>query len=108
MVPPVEMLTRDGYDLQFGTNVIGHFLLTTELLPLLEAGAQSSSDKTARIVNTSSSASVFYTINWNALNDTPERKRLGNQILYAQSKFVSKQARSILPPLLIRNVPRRM
>jgi len=89
MVPPVEQLTKDGYDLQFGTNVIGHFLLTTELLPLLEAGAQSSPDKTARIVNTSSSTSEFYTINWDTLKDTPERIRLGNQMLYCQSKFAN-------------------
>jgi retinol dehydrogenase-12 len=89
MVPPIEQLTNDGYDLQFGTNVVGHFLFTTELLPLLEAGAKSSSDGTARIVNTSSSASLGYTINWEALKDTPQRKKVGNQLLYCQSKFVS-------------------
>jgi len=89
MVPPVDQLTADGYDLQFGTNVVGHFLFTMELLPLLEAGAQSSADKTARIVNTSSSASVGYTINWEALKDTPERKKLGKELLYCQSKFAN-------------------
>jgi len=87
MVPPIEQLTKDGYDLQFGTNVVGHFLFTMELLPLLEAGAKSSSDGTARIVNTSSSASLGYTINWEALKDTPQRKKVGNQLLYCQSKF---------------------
>ena len=29
-------LTKDGYEIQFGTNVMGHFLLTRELLPLLQ------------------------------------------------------------------------
>jgi retinol dehydrogenase 12 len=89
MFPPIELLTKDGYDLQFGTNVIGHFLLTKELLPTLEAGAQSSPDKTARIVNTSSSASLFYTIYWETLKDTSARKNLGTHLLYCQSKFVS-------------------
>ena len=26
MMPPVEMLTKDGYDLQFGTNVLGTYI----------------------------------------------------------------------------------
>jgi len=89
MTPPVDQLTADGYDLQFGTNVIGHFLLTMELLPLLEAGAKSSSDGTARVVNTSSSGSLGYTINWDALKDTPKRKKLGTGLLYFQSKFAN-------------------
>ena len=41
-------LTEDGFERQFGTNHIGHFALTKELMPLVEAGA----DK--RIVNLSS------------------------------------------------------
>ena len=42
------MHTTDGFEMQFGTNHIGHFLLTNLLVPLVEAG----SDK--RIVNLSS------------------------------------------------------
>ncbi|KAJ7695142.1 NAD-P-binding protein [Mycena rosella] len=54
MFPPWEKTTVDGYDLQFGTNVLGHFYLTKLLLPQLIAGAQSSSDGKARVINTSS------------------------------------------------------
>jgi retinol dehydrogenase 12 len=40
--------TSDGFELQFGTNHIGHFLLTMKLLPLLRAATK------ARIVSVSS------------------------------------------------------
>jgi retinol dehydrogenase 12 len=91
MNTPIEQLTVDGYDLQFGTNVIGHYLFTKRLLPLLFAGANSSPDRTARIVNTSSSAQVFTnTINFDELKDTKERKKAGSAKLYVCSKFVSR------------------
>lgn len=36
MAPPQRLETADGFELQFGTNVLGHFLLTALLFPLLE------------------------------------------------------------------------
>ena len=45
--------TADGFELQFGTNHLGHFLLTNRLLPLLRTGPP------ARIVNLSSAGHQF-------------------------------------------------
>ncbi|KAF7314032.1 Short-chain dehydrogenase/reductase family protein [Mycena chlorophos] len=50
---PTEMLTAQGYDLQFGTNAIGHFLLTELLLPAL-LKSKETTGVPARIVHVSS------------------------------------------------------
>lgn len=90
MNTPIEQLTADGYDLQFGTNVIGHYVLTKRLLPLLIAGAQSSKDNKARIVNMSSSGQLFTdTIDFVAIKDVSASKKLGSGKMYMHSKFVS-------------------
>ena len=90
MNTPIEQLTTDGYDLQFGTNVVGPYVFTTHLLPLLFRGAQSSPDKKARIVNSSSSAQLFAnTIELDAMKDVPRRKKLGSAKMYTQSKLVT-------------------
>ena len=36
MAPPKRLQTADGFELQFGTNVLGHFALTALLMPALE------------------------------------------------------------------------
>ncbi|CAL1713794.1 unnamed protein product [Somion occarium] len=89
MVPPLDQITAEGYDLQFGTNVVGHFLFTKLLLPALLAGKETSPDKHARVITTSSSAAYFFTLDWNSFKDGPARKKLGIQRLYAQSKFAN-------------------
>lgn len=50
MVPPQRQVTEDGFELQFGTNYLGHFALTAGLMPLLRNG------RNARVVNLSSIA----------------------------------------------------
>ncbi|KAJ7786444.1 hypothetical protein B0H16DRAFT_1490490 [Mycena metata] len=86
MNTPIDQLTKQGFDFQFGTNVIGHYLLTKCLLPLLLATAQSAPDKKARIVHQSSSAQLF----------------LGSAKMYMESKFgnivlSNELARSVNP-----------
>ncbi|EPS94683.1 NAD-binding protein [Fomitopsis schrenkii] len=89
MGPPVNQITADGFDLQFGTNVVGHFLFTELLMPALFAGAQSSSDHHARVVTTSSSAAMCGHINFATIRDGPARRRYSKEALYAQSKLAN-------------------
>ncbi|KZP29938.1 NAD(P)-binding protein [Athelia psychrophila] len=86
MGPPIEQLTADGYDLQFGTNVLGHFYFTKLLLPALLAGTKTSGDGHARVVNTSSLGHLLAGLDFNTFKDSPARKKAGTQHLYAQSK----------------------
>ncbi|KAJ6546641.1 hypothetical protein DFH09DRAFT_926935 [Mycena vulgaris] len=87
MIPPIEQLTAQSYDLQFGTNVLGHFYFTRLLLPTLLATAATA--KIARVINTASfaSESAGGEINYNTLKDSPARKKAGTSALYSQSKF---------------------
>lgn len=49
--------TKDGYEMQMGTNHLGHFALTLKLLPLLALAGEDG--KAARIVNVASAAHAF-------------------------------------------------
>ncbi|ORY55011.1 NAD(P)-binding protein [Leucosporidium creatinivorum] len=53
MVPPVDQLTKQGYDLQFGTNVVGHYLLCVLLYPSLNRTFELTGSR-ARVIHTSS------------------------------------------------------
>ena len=92
-MPPLEALTADGYDLVFGTNVVGHFYFTKLLLPLMIESAKSSPDGKARVVNTSSSNHLNGKLDFELFRDCPRRRKLtgfsGSNELYAQSKLVS-------------------
>lgn len=55
MAPPKRLETADGFELQFGTNVLGHFALTGLLLPALEQAARQSGGR-SRIVTIASIA----------------------------------------------------
>ncbi|EKM52469.1 uncharacterized protein PHACADRAFT_260900 [Phanerochaete carnosa HHB-10118-sp] len=90
MVPPIDQFTSDGYDLQFGTNVLGHWYFTELLLPALQAGARNSPDGYARVVTTSSSgAHLAKPVDWDTFREHPNRQKLGTQLLYFQSKLLN-------------------
>jgi NAD(P)-dependent dehydrogenase (short-subunit alcohol dehydrogenase family) len=55
--------TKDGLEMQIGTNHFGHFLLSTLLAPALEAGAKASG-KTSRLVSLSSIGHLRSDIRW--------------------------------------------
>ncbi|WP_280462186.1 SDR family oxidoreductase [Nocardia carnea] len=61
MTPPHRQTTADGFELQFGTNHLGHFALVGQILPLLRAGH-------ARVTSQISVAARRGTINWDDLN----------------------------------------
>jgi retinol dehydrogenase-12 len=50
MFPPEGSKTSDGYELQFGTNVIGHFAFTQVLEPLLAKTGKSQPPGSVRLV----------------------------------------------------------
>ena len=64
MVPPVRQQTTDGFELQFGTNYLGHFALTAHLLPLLAKGSD------PRVVTLSSVAARSGQIDFNDLQSS--------------------------------------
>ncbi|MFE0100663.1 SDR family oxidoreductase [Streptomyces sp. NPDC059009] len=77
MTPPDRQTTADGFELQFGTNHLGHFALVAHLLPLLWAGR-------ARVTSQISVAANQNSIHWEDLNW--ERSYDGRRA-YSQSKI---------------------
>jgi NAD(P)-dependent dehydrogenase (short-subunit alcohol dehydrogenase family) len=78
MAPPRRQVTQDGFELQFGTNYLGHFALTARLLPLLrKAGG-------ARVVELSSLAHRTGFINFSDLQWERSYRPWG---AYGQSKL---------------------
>jgi protochlorophyllide reductase len=74
------MRTRDGFELQFGTNHLGHFALTTALLPLLDERPGS------RVVTVTSGAQYFGRI---AFDDLQGERRYDRWKAYGQSKLAN-------------------
>ncbi|KAJ7276686.1 NAD-P-binding protein [Mycena rebaudengoi] len=78
MLSPTDQLTAQKHDLQFGTNVIGHFFLTELLIPALSA-SQKAHNVPARVINTSSTghhSAPGGTIEFASLRDGPARDAL--------------------------------
>ena len=115
MYSPIDHVTTQGFDLQFGTNVLGgvqtnfanryhlltyieragHFYFTKLLIPVLTGTAKKTPAGTVRVVNVSSIGHHYGPpegISWATLapgNDSLEaRKKIGVTKLYGQSKLV--------------------
>ncbi|KAH6912196.1 hypothetical protein BKA70DRAFT_1266949 [Coprinopsis sp. MPI-PUGE-AT-0042] len=85
--PPIGDVTAQGYDLQFGTNVLGHFYLTKLLLPVLLSTAKATGIK-SRVVHTSSIRSRNVSkLDFNTFKDGPTRRKWSPWTLYSQSKL---------------------
>ena len=89
MLPPVEELTAQGYDLTFGTNVVGHFLFLQLLYPLLLSAP---APGPARVVWTSSFSHYQVPgcrLDYATFFDGPARRNVkrGMFTMYAQSKL---------------------
>jgi len=78
MVPPKRQETADGFELQFGTNHLGHFALTAALMPLLRRSAG------ARVVSLSSLAARNGAIDFDDIN---AEKSYRPMAVYSQSKL---------------------
>ena len=78
MTPPQRDTTTDGFELQFGSNHLGHFALTAHLLPLLRAADQ------ARVVSLSSLAARGGRIHF---DDPQFEKSYTPMQAYGQSKL---------------------
>jgi NAD(P)-dependent dehydrogenase (short-subunit alcohol dehydrogenase family) len=78
MIPPLSR-TADGFELQFGTNHLGHFALTNLLLPSIGGRG--------RVVTVSSDAHKGGSIDFDDLNW--ERKRYRAWRAYSQSKLAN-------------------
>lgn len=80
MTPPKRLVTADGFELQFGTNHIGHFALTAQLLPLLRKSTD------ARVVTVSSVANRAGQINF---DDLQSESSYAPMKAYGQAKLAN-------------------
>ncbi|MDF1502810.1 oxidoreductase [Roseisolibacter sp. H3M3-2] len=78
MTPPERRVTADGFELQLGTNYLGHFALTAQLLPLLRRG------RDPRVVTLSSIAARDGAIDF---ADLQAGQRYEPMPVYRQSKL---------------------
>ena len=85
MAPPKRLETVDGFELQFGTNVLGHFALTGLLLPALQQAAAASSEA-PRIVTIASIAHKRGRLNF---DDLQYKQNYAPMKTYQQSKLAN-------------------
>ena len=79
---PPRSKTTDGFELQLGTNHLGHFVLTARLLPVLRATPGSRVVTVSSIAHAQGGDIHFDDLQW-------ERRRYSRQLTYAQSKLAN-------------------
>jgi NAD(P)-dependent dehydrogenase (short-subunit alcohol dehydrogenase family) len=86
MAPPKRQETKDGFELQFGTNVLGHFALTGLLMPALERSAAKATNELQRprVVTVASIAHKRGRINF---DDLQSIRSYSPMAAYQQSKL---------------------
>lgn len=80
MTVPRRQTTKDGFELQFGTNHLGHFALTAHLMPLLRKGSG------ARLVTVCALAANMAAINF---DDLQRARKYRSMSVYGQSKLAN-------------------
>ncbi|TDY21316.1 NAD(P)-dependent dehydrogenase (short-subunit alcohol dehydrogenase family) [Paraburkholderia sp. BL6665CI2N2] len=85
MAPPKRLETADGFELQFGTNMLGHYTLTALLMPALELAAAESPER-PRIVTIASIAHKQGRIDF---DDLQSEKHYSPMRSYRQSKLAN-------------------
>lgn len=85
MAIPRRVLTEDGFEMQFGTNVLGPFALTSLLWPALERTAAQSSEA-PRVVTI---ASIAHKRTYLDLDDLQSEKGYSPMRAYRQSKLAN-------------------
>ncbi|RFU30376.1 hypothetical protein B7463_g5929, partial [Scytalidium lignicola] len=82
--------TEQGYEIQFGTNHVGHALLTKLLLPTLQHTAKTVPNADVRIISLSSighTGAMFHGIEFPSLKT--DASKLSTWLRYAQSKLAN-------------------
>jgi NAD(P)-dependent dehydrogenase (short-subunit alcohol dehydrogenase family) len=77
MTPPARHETQDGFELQFGTNFLGHFALTASMFPLLR-------EASARVTTLSALAARSGSLQW---DDLQYQGKYAPMKAYGQSKL---------------------
>jgi NAD(P)-dependent dehydrogenase (short-subunit alcohol dehydrogenase family) len=87
MFVPKRTLSEDGIEMHFATNHIGHFLLTSLIMPKLIKAAESSPKGATRIVNVTSGSPMWCSMRWSDINfdkknrDLPEADQPSYELL---------------------------
>jgi NAD(P)-dependent dehydrogenase (short-subunit alcohol dehydrogenase family) len=103
MAPKRRTQTADGFEIQFGTNVLGHFVLTAVLLPALVRAVVGHQQR-PRVVTLASIAHKQGRLNF---DDLQSAKSYGPMVAYRQSKLADlmlafelhRRLRSAEPPI---------